>query len=118
MMLKNTLLILLVFSVTSVAVANQLAYGFEDEVSADSGDQYDNYSESIDGYDHYSTEFWEGDHQASYEIQSLEQSSGTAQEQVPDWVRNNAKWWADGLISEYDFLNGIKYLVEQGIIKA
>ena len=36
---------------------------------------------------------------------------------VPDWIRNNAGWWAEGLISEDDFLNGIKYLVEQGIIK-
>jgi len=46
-----------------------------------------------------------------------EQASGTAKEQVPDWVRNNAGWWADGLISEDDFVNGIKYLVEKGIIK-
>jgi len=38
-------------------------------------------------------------------------------EAVPDWVRNNAGWWADGLISEDDFLNGIKHLVEQGIIR-
>jgi len=36
---------------------------------------------------------------------------------VPDWVRNNAGWWADGLISDDDFISGIKYLVEQGIIK-
>ena len=46
-----------------------------------------------------------------------EQASETAQEQVPDWVKNNAKWWADGLISEDDFLNGIKHLVENGIIR-
>jgi len=46
-----------------------------------------------------------------------EQASETAEEKVPDWIRNNAGWWADGLISEDDFLNGIKYLVEQGIIK-
>jgi len=46
-----------------------------------------------------------------------EQASETAQEHVPDWIRNNAGWWAEGLISEEDFLNGIKYLVEQGIIK-
>lgn len=46
-----------------------------------------------------------------------EQSSETAQEQVPDWVRNNAKWWADGQIGEDDFVNGIKWLVEKGIIK-
>jgi len=36
---------------------------------------------------------------------------------VPDWVRNNAGWWSDGLISDDDFVSGIKYLVEQGIIK-
>ena len=36
---------------------------------------------------------------------------------IPDWVRNNAKWWADGQISEDDFVRGIQYLVEKGIIK-
>jgi len=46
-----------------------------------------------------------------------EQASEVAEEKVPDWVKNNAGWWADGLISEEDFLNGIKYLVEQGIIR-
>ncbi len=46
-----------------------------------------------------------------------EQASETAEEKVPDWIRNNAGWWADGLISEDDFVNGIKYLVEHGIIR-
>jgi len=45
-----------------------------------------------------------------------EQASETAEEKVPDWIRNNAGWWANGLISEDDFVNGIKYLVEKGII--
>jgi len=45
------------------------------------------------------------------------QASEKAEEKIPDWIRNNAGWWADGQISEDDFLNGIKYLVEQGIIK-
>lgn len=39
------------------------------------------------------------------------------EEKIPDWIKNNAGWWADGLISEDDFLNGIKWLVENGIIK-
>jgi len=39
------------------------------------------------------------------------------EETIPDWVRNNAGWWADGLISDDDFVSGIKYLVEQGIIR-
>lgn len=46
-----------------------------------------------------------------------EQASETAEEHVPDWIRNNARWWADGLITEDEFVNGIKYLVEQGIIR-
>ena len=46
-----------------------------------------------------------------------EQASATAEEHVPDWIRNNAGWWADGLISDDDFVSGIKYLVEQGIIQ-
>jgi len=45
-----------------------------------------------------------------------EQSSKTTEEKVPDWIKNNAGWWADGVISEDEFVNGIKYLIEKGII--
>jgi len=45
-----------------------------------------------------------------------EQASDVAEEKVPEWIKNNAEWWAKGLISEDDFVNGIKYLVEKGII--
>lgn len=38
------------------------------------------------------------------------------QELVPDWIRNNAHWWSDGLISDDEFLHGIKFLVETGVI--
>jgi len=37
--------------------------------------------------------------------------------QVPGWIKNNAGWRADGLITEDDFVKGIQYLVEQGLIK-
>jgi len=46
-----------------------------------------------------------------------EQASETAEEKVPDWIKNNAGWWADGLISEEDFVAGIKWLVENGVIR-
>jgi len=46
-----------------------------------------------------------------------EQASDTAVQKVPDWVKNNAGWWADGQIGEGEFVNGIKYLVEKGIIQ-
>jgi len=38
-------------------------------------------------------------------------------EEIPSWIKNNADWWAQGLISDDDFVKGIQYLVEQGIIK-
>ena len=40
----------------------------------------------------------------------------SAANRVPDWVKNNAGWWAEDLIGDYDFLNGIKYLINKGII--
>ena len=36
---------------------------------------------------------------------------------VPDWVKNNAKWWHEDLIEDTDFINGIQHLVQYGIIK-
>jgi hypothetical protein len=36
---------------------------------------------------------------------------------VPDWIKNNAKWWADGNISDKNFLDGIKFLIENGVIQ-
>jgi len=46
-----------------------------------------------------------------------ERSEGVVASKVPDWVKNNAKWWADGQISDGDFVTGIKFLVKQGIIQ-
>ena len=36
---------------------------------------------------------------------------------IPAWIKNNAGWWASDNISDLDFLNGIKYLVESNIIE-
>ena len=36
---------------------------------------------------------------------------------IPNWIRNNAKWWADGTIADRDFVMGIQFLAQQGIIK-
>jgi len=44
-------------------------------------------------------------------------ASDVAKINVPDWVKKNALWWADGLITDQDFVKGIQYLVEKGIIK-
>lgn len=36
---------------------------------------------------------------------------------VPFWVKNNVKWWIEGKITEVEFLNTIKFLVQKDIIR-
>ena len=36
--------------------------------------------------------------------------------QVPQWVRSNADWWAQGLITDNEFAAGISFLIEQSIL--
>jgi predicted TIM-barrel fold metal-dependent hydrolase len=35
---------------------------------------------------------------------------------IPDWIKNNAGWWAAGNIDDDSFLNGISYLIQNDII--
>ena len=37
-------------------------------------------------------------------------------DEVPDWVKNTAGWWAADTISEIEFVNAIEFLVNEGII--
>ena len=38
-------------------------------------------------------------------------------ESIPEWVKNNALWYGQGNISETEFLNMIKFLLESEVIK-
>ena len=40
----------------------------------------------------------------------------TAAESVPEWIKNIAKWYGEGKISEAEFVNAIKYLIDNNII--
>lgn len=46
-------------------------------------------------------------------------ASGSAAhaEQVPSWIRDNAGYWADGVLDDRAFLDGIAYLVESGVVE-
>ncbi len=35
---------------------------------------------------------------------------------IPDWIRNNANWWASDQINDDDFARGIQFMIEQKII--
>jgi len=36
---------------------------------------------------------------------------------IPSWIKNNAGWWADGIIDDDSFVQGIEFLIKQGIIQ-
>ncbi len=51
---------------------------------------------------------------------SIEQpiiSNGTAPSLIPDWIKNIALWYGQGNVTEDEFINAIKFLINQGIIE-
>ncbi len=36
---------------------------------------------------------------------------------IPDWIRNNAAWWAEGSISQEDFIGGLQFLIQENILQ-
>jgi len=36
---------------------------------------------------------------------------------LPAWIKNNADWWANGLISDSEFATGIAYMIKGKIIQ-
>jgi phosphonate transport system substrate-binding protein len=47
---------------------------------------------------------------------ALFSQNAEAQSLVPEWVKNNAAWWAEGSVDDQTFLNGIEFLIENGVI--
>ena len=48
--------------------------------------------------------------------EKIENQTTSSAKMVPDWVKNNAKWWSEDLIVDTDFINGIEYLIKKQII--
>jgi len=44
-------------------------------------------------------------------------SSTMPNNSIPDWIKNNAKWWVDGTIDDKAFVGGIQFLIKEGIIQ-
>lgn len=43
-------------------------------------------------------------------------NNATGTIKIPNWVRNNAKWWSQGQIDDVTFAAGIQYMIKTGII--
>ena len=37
--------------------------------------------------------------------------------EIPDWIKNNARWWSSTSISDSEFIGGIEFLIEEEIVK-
>jgi len=43
-------------------------------------------------------------------------NEGKLQTDIPAWIKNNAGWWADGQIDDDSFVQGIQFLIKEGIM--
>ena len=44
-------------------------------------------------------------------------ASGLESSSIPNWIKNNAKWWSQGQIDDSEFVKGIQYMIQNGIMK-
>ena len=51
-----------------------------------------------------------------YETKLMEKELIVSKPPIPDWVKSSADWWANNLVTDSDFTEGIEFLVNEGII--
>jgi len=49
-------------------------------------------------------------------ISSLFLTASATDSNIPDWIKNNAKWWSEGSINDADYVKSLEYLMRHGII--
>jgi hypothetical protein len=42
---------------------------------------------------------------------------GNGQTSIPSWIKQNAKFWSDGSVADDQFIQGIQYMITQGILE-
>jgi hypothetical protein len=45
------------------------------------------------------------------------ESGSASGQKIPEWIKNNAGWWSDKQITDQDFVQGIQWLIQQGIMR-
>ena len=48
------------------------------------------------------------------ENQSFE---GSSESELPSWLRKNAGWWSQGMLSDNEFFKSIQWMINNGFIK-
>ena len=50
------------------------------------------------------------------ETATLTINVGQSETSIPDWIKNNAGWWADGQIDDSSFVSGIQWLISNYVM--
>ena len=50
-------------------------------------------------------------------VQKMPYATQSSSPLVPNWVKDTAGWWASEQVTDQEFLSGIEFLVEKGVIK-
>jgi len=51
----------------------------------------------------------------SIHVISVESQSST-NTKIPDWIKSNAGWWANRQIDDNSFVQGIQFLIKEGLM--
>ena len=54
---------------------------------------------------------------SNFEINSQSILTKETSSTIPNWIKNNAEWWASGAIDDDAFIQGIQFLIKEGILE-
>jgi len=54
---------------------------------------------------------------SNYEFNSQSIVTKETIDTIPSWIKNNAEWWAAGAIDDDAFIQGIQFLIKEGILE-
>ena len=59
----------------------------------------------------------DADFEATFHPEKVEENTKPSETvSIPDWIRNNAKWWSEDAIDDSDFTSGLQYLIKNNIL--
>ena len=54
---------------------------------------------------------------SNFQINSQSILKSDKTNEIPAWIKNNAEWWAAGAIDDDSFIQGIQFLIKEGILR-
>jgi len=103
-------------SVKTLSISNlvDLQYEIPDDLSGETRDDRKDTRERIE------ERRSEGESQTQIDPPSLQLDTGPSDvsiQKIPEWIKKNAEWWAQGAIGDSDFVSGLQFLIKEGIMK-